>query len=62
MNIDKKSALKRRTSLSLQIRAQGPTTVGSRRTCTVFKVQGGLAVVMGITVIWARSLDRRASV
>jgi hypothetical protein len=37
LNIDKKSALKRRTGLSHQIRAQGPTTVGSRRTCTFFK-------------------------
>jgi hypothetical protein len=62
LNIDKKSVLKRRTDLSHQIRAQGLTTIGSRRTCTVFKVQGGLAAVMGITVIWARSLARRASV
>jgi hypothetical protein len=37
LNINKKSTLKRRIGLSRQIRAHGPTTVGSRRTCTVFK-------------------------
>jgi hypothetical protein len=37
LNIDKKSTLKRRTGLSRQIRAHGPTTLGSRRTFTVFK-------------------------
>ena len=51
LKIDKKSALKRRTGLSYQIRAQGLNTVGSRRTYTVFKLQEGLAAVMGITVI-----------
>jgi hypothetical protein len=45
LNIDKKSALKRETDLSRQIRAQGPITIGSKRTCTVFKVQGEVGVI-----------------
>ena len=61
MNEDKKSALKRRIDLRSYIQAQDPTTVGSRRTCTVFKVQGSLATVMGIMIILAKHLARRAS-
>ena len=45
LNIDKKSVLKRRIGLSRQIRAQVLTTVGSRRTCTFFKVQGEAGII-----------------